>query len=72
MLLRAFLSFGLVAFAAASVLVERHPSSGTTTYPVYEHRAHEHSHLHKRQNVSASALTEAQKIVEAAVIQQGE
>jgi hypothetical protein len=72
MLRRVILSFILVAFAAGSVPADRHSSSETTIRLVHGHHTHEHSLLHKRQNASTSALTEAQQIVEAAVKQQGE
>ncbi|RDW60710.1 hypothetical protein BP6252_12093 [Coleophoma cylindrospora] len=65
-LLRVFLFLALVAFVSAS------SSELPPTYLRHQRRALEKSHLHKRQNVSSTAITEAQKLVDAAVKQQGE
>ena len=68
MLLRTFVLFFILSFVAVSASSSDLPP----TYLPHQLRALERSHLIKRQNVSSSALNEAQKLVAAAVAQQGE
>lgn len=65
MLLQTLFSLSLVAFAAAVVSADRHQLERLLTHQSYGNH-------YKRQNASSLEITEAQKIVEVAVTQQGE